>query len=140
MNSVSSVSVGLHSTVVANNNGVGEYFTRLNNAGVPFAFKMSDAMPTEAQQFAQNSSVPHNVIFRRSEGIHGKQDVYDVPRYDLSPAEAAARHWQLHLAEFPFELDPRITWVELVNETAQHFDHSPSESPPIPGRLGQDNY
>jgi hypothetical protein len=118
-----SVSGGLHSSVVANNNGVGEYFTRLNNAGVPFAFKMSDAMPTEAQQIAQHSAVPHNVIFRRSEGTHGKQNVYDVPRYDLSPTEAAARHWQLHLAEFPTELDPTITWVEIVNETAQHFDY-----------------
>jgi hypothetical protein len=127
---------GLHSTVVANNNGVGEYFTRLNNAGVPFAFKMSDAMPTEAQQIAQNSNVPHNVMFRRSKGTHGSS-VYDVPRYELPPAEAAAQHWQLHLAEFPTELDPTITWVELVNETAQHFDYEPGEAPPFPVDWGR---
>lgn len=92
-----------------------EFYEELNQAGIPFMAKGADSLPFDAQQIAQNSTVPHIIVFRRSIGKYGF-GVYDVPDYTLSPIAAAFKHWQLHKDEFPQDLDRHITWVETINE------------------------
>jgi hypothetical protein len=104
--------IGFHTGGGGNRNGLGVWMHRLDEAGVPFFIKtVDDSGPlVEAQEILQNSDVPHTLVFRRS----GNE--YDVPKYDLSPVEAAREHWELHKAAFPPELDPNIVWIETINE------------------------
>ncbi len=101
--------IGFHLSVGGNRMGLGEWMRRLDEAGVPFFLKsVGDAGPLyEAQQIAAASGVPHTLVFRS----HG-----DVPDYNLTPAEAARRHWEYHRDLFPPELDPQVVWLETVNE------------------------
>ncbi|MEW5989529.1 MAG: hypothetical protein AB1791_23115, partial [Chloroflexota bacterium] len=106
------VKIGFHTGIGGNANGLGDWFDQLDAAGVPFFIKSVDsAGPVfEAQEIARNSGVPHVLVYRKS----GPQ--YDVPDYNLPPAQAAFNHWQLHKAVFPPELDPSRVWLETVNE------------------------
>jgi hypothetical protein len=56
--------------------------------------------------------VPHILVYRKS----GAE--FDVPNYNLPPAQAAAEHWQRHRAVFPPELLPykHMIWLETINE------------------------
>jgi hypothetical protein len=83
---------------------------QLDAAGVPFFLKTIDnAEPVYiAQQLMQSSGVSHTLVYRRSG--------FDVPDYDLPPAEAALAHWQIHTSTFPPELDPSLVWLETMNE------------------------
>jgi hypothetical protein len=104
--------IGFHAGVGGNRNGLGEWMRRLDMAGVPFFIKSADdAGPlVEAQEIARQSDVPHVLVYRRS------GDEYDTPDYTLPPEESARRHWALHKASFPPELDPGLVWFETINE------------------------
>lgn len=104
--------IGFHTGYGGNIEGLDEWMTALDAAGVPIFLKSADnAEPLFwAQQLWQQSGVPHILIFRRT----GPE--YDVPDYDLPPQQAAAQHWALHKAAWPPELDPALVWIETVNE------------------------
>lgn len=104
--------IGFHIGIGGNMNGLGTWMQRLDTAGVPFFLKSVDnAGPlVEAQNLARNSGVPHTLVYRRS----GNE--YDVPDYSLPPQDAAAKHWALHKAVWPPELDPSLVWIETINE------------------------
>lgn len=106
------VKIGFHVGPGGNQNGLGEWMRRLDEAGVPFFLKSADAAGplTEAQTLMRNSDVPHTLVYRSS------GDNLDVPDYNLPPAEAARQHWERHKAAFPPELDPEIVWFETINE------------------------
>ncbi len=106
------VKIGFHTGIGGNRNGIGVWMRRLNEAGVPFFIKtVDDSGPlVEAQEIVRNSDVPHTLVFRRS----GNE--YDIPKYNLPPAQAAREHWQLHKEAFPPELDPSLVWIETINE------------------------
>ena len=88
----------------------------LDAAGVPFFLKSTDnAEPIAfAQDLMRSSGISHTLVFRRASGPGGVD--YNVPNYNLSPADAALAHWQLHMNGFPLELDPSLIWVETINE------------------------
>jgi hypothetical protein len=116
------VQMGFHTGVGGNTEGLEEWMRRLDAAGIPFFLKTADnAEPVYiAQELRKKSGVPHTLVFRRSVGQQGTH-IYDVPRYDLPPAEAARLHWDLHLAEWPPELDPEIVWLETLNEVDRNL-------------------
>jgi len=89
----------------------------LDAAGVPFFIKTVDTTGQcfyEAHQIAENSSVPHTLVYRRA----GEPDEgWDVPNYTLSPQQAAAIHWDRHRNHFDGTgLDPSLVWIETINE------------------------
>lgn len=104
--------IGFHTGIGGNINGLPDWMADLDAAGVPFFLKSADnAGPLfEAQQLMEVSGVDHTLVFRRS------GNSYDVPDYNLSPQEAAAKHWALHKAAWPPELDPSLVWIETINE------------------------
>lgn len=104
--------MGFHTSVGGNQAGLDDWMQQLDAAGVPFFLKSVDnAEPLyAAQQLIQAGGVPHTLVYRRSGGD------YDVPNYDLPPAQAAQIHWQKHKAAFPPELDPNLVWIETMNE------------------------
>lgn len=107
--------IGFHVGVGGNAEGLEEWMTRLDEAGVPFFLKSVDnAQPILfAQQLKQNSGVPHVLVYRKAAG--GDYD-WDVPNYNLPPDQAAEIHWQMHRDAFPPELDPSQVWLETINE------------------------
>lgn len=114
------VKIGFHvGSGGGNVDGLGEWMRELDRRGIPFFLKSADAAGPlyEAQELMRASGVPHVLVFRRSVG---SRDVgmfgYDVPLYHLSPVAAARRHWDLHMAEWPPELDPSLVWIETINE------------------------
>jgi hypothetical protein len=104
--------IGFHTGYGGNTTGLHQMLAELDAAGVPFFLKSVDDASHlfYAQQLAQQSGVPHILVWRRS----GNE--YDVPVYSLSPQAAAQAHWQLHMDAFPPELDPSLVWIETVNE------------------------
>jgi hypothetical protein len=113
------VQIGFHAGIGGNSEGLEEWMRRLDAAGIPFFLKSTDnAEPLYiAQELKRQSGVPHTLVFRRASGqAEPSAYSYDVPNYDLPPAEAARVHWDLHLAEWPPELDPEMIWVETINE------------------------
>lgn len=106
------VKMGFHTSLGGNQEGLTDWMSRLDEAGVPFFLKSVDnAEPLfRAQEMMAQSGVPHTLVYRRT------GNGYDVPRYDLPPAEAAQLHWQLHRDVFPPELDPSVVWIETINE------------------------
>lgn len=107
--------IGFHVGVGGNTAGLEQWMRLLDAAGVPFFLKSVDnAQPILfAQELMRNSGVPHVLVYRKAAG-----DDYDwdVPNYNLPPAQAADIHWQRHVAEFPPELDPTLVWLETINE------------------------
>jgi hypothetical protein len=104
--------IGFHVGPGGNRDGLGEWMRRLDAAGVPFFLKsVDDAGPLlEGLRLAEQSGVPHTLVYRTT-GDH-----LDVPDYSLPAAEAARRHWEVHKAAFPPELDPGRVWLETINE------------------------
>jgi hypothetical protein len=86
--------------------------TQLDSHCVPFFLKSVDDAGHLyfAQQLKQKSGAPHILIWRRT-GL-----LFEVPNYNLPPAQAAQEHWQLHKSVFPPELDPSQIWIETMNE------------------------
>lgn len=101
--------IGFHVTFLEEKGVLDRWMQDLDAAGIPFFLKTVDnAEPLfEAQQLAQESGVPHTLVFRATGG---------VPDYSLPPEAAAQEHWELHRALFPPELDPELVWVETINE------------------------
>lgn len=105
--------VGFHFGPGGNRNGwIQNYLLPLTEAGIPAVIKsVDDPGPLiEAQAIAIASGVPHHLIWRRS----GNQ--FDVPNYNDTPRKAALDHFKLHLAEWPQDLEPELTWWETINE------------------------
>lgn len=104
--------IGFHTGINGNTEGLDEWMESLDAAGIPIVLKTVDnAEPIyKAQLLAEESGVPHVLIYRKS-GLG-----YDIPNYDATPADAAEAHWVLHRNEFPPELDPSLVWIETVNE------------------------
>ncbi|HEX6387184.1 MAG TPA: hypothetical protein VF177_21160 [Anaerolineae bacterium] len=109
------IKIGFHTGIGGNSAGLEEWMRQLDAAGVPFFLKSVDnAQPILfAQQLMQQSGVPHILVYRRSSADDYN---YDVPNYNLPPAEAAREHWQRHLTVFPPELDRNLVWLETINE------------------------
>ena len=107
------VKIGFHVGPGGNVSGLVNALTALDAAGVPFFLKSVDTTGQgffDAQQLAQNSGVPHTLVYRKS-GLG-----WDLPDYNLPPREAAYNHWVKHRDAFPPELDPSLVWIETVNE------------------------
>lgn len=106
--------IGFHTGIGGRWDGLVNYMTTLDAAGIPFFLKTADnAEPLYiAQQLMKQSGVPHTLVFRRAAG----GDAYNVPPYDLPPEQAAEIHWQNHVVDFPPELDPALVWFETINE------------------------
>ena len=104
--------IGFHVGINGNRQGLDDWMIDLDAAGVPIFLKTAnDAEPIyEAQKLMIASGVPHILVYRDA------RSQYDIPRYDLPPAEAAAISWQLNKDVFPPELDPTLIWVETTNE------------------------
>lgn len=101
--------IGFHVTFLEEKGVLDRWMEELDAAGIPFFLKTVDnAEPLfKAQKLAQESGVPHTLVFRATGG---------VPDYSLPPEEAAKEHWELHRDLFPPELDPSLVWVETINE------------------------
>lgn len=119
--------IGFHTGPGGNATGLGDWFRRLNDAGVPFFIKSTDAAGPiyEAQQImkaneAAGRNVPHTLVFRLTDAR------YEAPFYNtaLSPEAAAAVSWQLNRDNVPKELERGYYWLETLNE---------------PGRFGADD-
>lgn len=109
--------IGFHTSVGGNPRGIGDWMRALDAADIPFFIKAADSMTGlfDAQQIvrARQGAVPHTLVFRRS--VHDGED-YDVPDYNKEPEAAAAEHWAKHKSRFPPELDPKLVWIETINE------------------------
>ena len=104
--------IGFHVGINGNRQGLDQWMIDLDAAGVPIFLKTAnDAEPIyDAQELMKVSGVPHILVYRDARSL------YDIPRYDLPPIEAAALSWQLNKAVFPPELDPTLVWMETTNE------------------------
>lgn len=104
--------IGFHTGYGGNTTGLHDMLSLIDSHCVPFFLKsVDDASHLYfAQQLAQQSRVPHTLVWRRT-GL-----LFEVPNYDLPPVQAAQEHWQLHKSVFPPELDPNLIWIETVNE------------------------
>ena len=101
------------------------FYQTLDNAGIPFTLKITDAAPDiQVLELARNSTVPHTIVYRRSVGIKGGIGVYDVPDYHLPVNEAAKKHFDLHYQELPSEVVGYrdVCWIETINETDKDDD------------------
>jgi PKD repeat protein len=111
------VKIGFHVGPGGNQNGLGEWMTCLDAAGVPFFLKSVDSAGQiwEAAQLKAASGVPHVLVYRRSTGSGWN---WDVPDYNKTPFDAAVEHWQRQRQEFPPELEPYkdLIWIETINE------------------------
>lgn len=96
-----------------------ENYAQLDTAGIPFFAKGADSFPFDAQQVALSSLLPHTVVFRRSVAHNGSVPPSgnpDVPDYNKSPHDAAVEHYGWHYNHMPPEMDPSVTWLEIINE------------------------
>ena len=115
------VKVGFHAGVGGNRAGIGDYFARLDAAGVPFTIKSVDdvGLVVEAAQYARQSGVKHNIILRftRPGGV-----IHDLPNFDLPPEQAAQEHWGRVRGSIPPEFEPYkdLIWIEPTNEIDTH--------------------
>ena len=104
--------IGFHTGYGGNTTGLHDMLTLLDSHCVPFFLKsVDDAQHLFfAQQLMQQSGVPHVLVWRHT------HPQFEVPNYNLPPAQAAQEHWQWHKSVFPPELDPSLIWIETVNE------------------------
>ena len=104
--------IGFHMGPAGNAQGLGNWMTSLDQAGIPFFLKSVDdaGVIYEAQELMKMSGVPHTLVYRKT-GLG-----YDLPDYSLPPEDAAIAHWDHHIAVFPPELDKSLVWLETVNE------------------------
>ncbi len=107
---------GFHVGPGGNRQGIGNYFQQLDAAGRPAVVKSVDdyGVCRELAALRQQSGVPHVIVFRRSGGA------FELPDYNLSPAQAAEEHWQRIVNALPPEFlannDREHVWLEVINE------------------------
>lgn len=115
--------IGFHTSVGGNARGLGEWMQALDEANIPFFIKAADSTTglydTQQLIYARNGAVPHTLVFRRS--IHNGED-YDVADYEKEPEAAAAEHWLKHKKQFPKDLDPKLVWIETINEPRKEVE------------------
>lgn len=113
--------IGFHSGVGGNRTGIGNYFSRLDSAGVPFVIKsVSDG--GLAAEAAGYTNAPHVIIYRDDEP--GGRST-DLPDYSLDPITAAEQHWARVRAGIPPEVaaNKGKIWIESCNEPdKEHAD------------------
>ncbi|MDX1688587.1 MAG: hypothetical protein R3248_11430, partial [Candidatus Promineifilaceae bacterium] len=105
--------IGFHTGAGGGNTeGLDDWMTELDAAGVPFFLKSVDDPQylIRAQELMESSGISHTLVYRQTGAD------YDVPDYNLPPEDAALQHWEHHKAAFPPELDPEKVWLETVNE------------------------
>jgi PKD repeat protein len=111
------VKIGFHVAVGGNRDGINDYMTALDDAGVPFCIKTVDdaGIILDGVQMAAASGVPHSLVYRICSASGWNPD---VPDYSLTPYAAALQHWQRHRAAFAPELLPykHLFWIETINE------------------------
>lgn len=109
-----------------NQNGIGDYWQRLNTAVIPTFTMSADAFPFDAQKLVLDyPTTGHTAVFRRSVAHNGSLPPSgnpDVPEYNLPPQEAAERHVGWHLAHRPSEMNGRATWLITENEIASRLE------------------
>lgn len=115
--------IGFHTSVGGNPTGIGDWMRALDAANIPFFIKAADSMTGlfDAQQLirARHNAVPHTLVYRRSIPANNTTPPSgnpDVPDYEKEPEAAAAEHWAWHKNHLPPELDPKLVWIETINE------------------------
>ena len=109
--------IGFHAAPAGNHNGIGDYYRRLDEAGIPFVIKSVDHYG-HVHEALQYSNADHIYVYRLSSfGQPGNYD-FDVPEYDLDPDEAAAKHMKHMKNHLPPEYWPNRdkVWIEPINE------------------------
>ncbi|MEZ4645225.1 MAG: NBR1-Ig-like domain-containing protein [Chloroflexota bacterium] len=121
--------IGFHTSVGGNPTGIGDWMKALDAANIPFFIKAADSMTGlfDAQQImqARSNAVPHTLVYRRSIAVNGSVPPSgnpDVPDYDKEPEAAAAEHWAWHKQHLPPELDPKLVWIETINELRKEVE------------------
>jgi hypothetical protein len=109
---------GFHYGPGGNATGSKEFALALDAAGIPVIAKSTDSTTGiyDLQEIMRSSIIPHVPVFRLSTSGQGWIYDFDVPRYDLDPHSAALIHWNETKARIPKELDPELTWIEVINE------------------------
>ena len=124
--------IGFHTSIGGNPSGIGDHLRTLDKANIPFFIKAADSMTGlfDAQQIIKargNNNIGHTLVFRRSiPGAHGQppSGAADVPDYNKEPEAAAADHWRWHRDNLPTDLDPKLVWVETINELRKEVSSS----------------
>lgn len=115
--------IGFHTGAGGYTEGIGAYFRKLNDAGVPIFLKSadSDGQIFELQTImdenkAAGREVPHTLVFRLTDSR------FEDPYYNLalSPEEAAAVSWELHRTNWPSRLKKEYVWFETHNEPGRY--------------------
>lgn len=100
-----------------NKTGIGDWWTSLNDSQIPVILKSvgNGGDLAAVQSLSGSSSVSHILVYRTA-GYAEDGYWFDVPNYELEPAEAAAIHWQRHKDALPPEIDYERAWIETINE------------------------
>ncbi len=111
--------IGFHSGPVGNMTGIGDFWRKLSNAGIPIFHKGADGygpLYEIAELIPNPHNVEHHLVYRMS--TRGQNDGYDydVPPYHKTPLEAAKEHWQHTRDNLPPEFNKEKVWVEPINE------------------------
>ena len=117
------VKIGFHTGAGGNTQGIGDYFRKLNDAGVPIFLKSVDdpgklieLQGIMKENEANGREVPHILVYRLTDSR------FEAPYYDLSlsPEEAAAVSWELHRSNWSSQLDKKYVWFETHNEPGRY--------------------
>lgn len=107
--------IGFHTGPGCRCDGIGQFFSRLDAANIPFFLKaVDDYGPAYEASFYSGAN--HTIVFRLSTAGQNNGYDYDTPPYHLPPATAAAIHWQYTVNRLPPELDKTRVWIEPCNE------------------------
>ncbi len=104
---------GFHAGSGGNRTGIGDYFTRLDAAGLPAVLKSVDDYGPVRELLGLNGA-PHAAVFRCSGIPH-----YDIPDYNLPAQRAANEHWARvrdRLFALAPDFDRQRAWLQLTNE------------------------
>jgi hypothetical protein len=109
---------GFHYGPGGNAGGSKNFALALDAAGIPVIAKSTDSTTGiyDLQEIMRNSDVPHVPVYRLTTAGQDGSYEFDVPRYELDPHSAALIHWNETIARLPPELDPDLTWIEVINE------------------------
>ena len=108
--------IGFHVGPTGNQNGLGDWMRRINDAGLPFGLKSTDAYGPlyEAVEVGRERNVKNWLCFRMTGG--GNSGVTrDTPRYEAAPSEDAPKLCRQVIENLPPEFDKSV-WLEIINE------------------------
>ncbi|MDJ0754334.1 MAG: NBR1-Ig-like domain-containing protein [Ardenticatenaceae bacterium] len=107
--------IGFHAGPAGNHTGIGNYYKKLDAAGIPFVIKSVDHYGHifEATQY---KNAPHVYCFRLSRAGQPDDYDYDVPDYFINPEKAALKHWKNMEKTLPPEFNRHQVWIEPINE------------------------